>query len=205
MPKKEILTTPKGRALWPHVDVANTTFNADGVYEMDVVFDPKNNPEHKAFMNKVAKMVPEGGTNPWRKHKDVETGEETGMYTIHFKSQWRPKQFDAKGKLVEHESNLGNDSLVRVSFVPNPYTNVGGRTGVSFYLQAIQIIELVEYRGGDSDYYGFEEEDGYQDDPLTTWNDEDQKKADKVEEAINEQETSSTPPTTNKETEGLPF
>jgi hypothetical protein len=52
--------------------------------------------------------------------------------------------------------DIGWGSKVKVSYSPVPYT-VNGKSGVTMYFNAVQIIELVEYEA----QTGFEVEDGY--------------------------------------------
>lgn len=66
--------------------------------------------------------------------------------------------FDAKGKRIE--ANVGRGSLLKLSLAAGPYdSNLGA--GLSLYLNAVQVIELKEYRGGSASGYGFGEEEGY--------------------------------------------
>lgn len=98
--------------------------------------------------------------------------EESGDITFSFKMKasgvtkdkkpWnrKPAVFDAKGTPVAQDIKLGGGSIVKVSFEPSDfYTTVGA--GVSLRLNAVQIIELVEWTGGTASSYGFEEEEGF--------------------------------------------
>ena len=69
--------------------------------------------------------------------------------------------FDAKGKPID--VSLGNGSVVRIAFQVVPYHKSSTNNGVTLYLDAIQVIELVEYNGSSQDAsgFGFEEEEGY--------------------------------------------
>jgi len=48
---------------------------------------------------------------------------------------------------------VGNESRVRVSFTPVPYDAFGG--GLALYLNAVQVLELVEFGKRSADSYGF--------------------------------------------------
>lgn len=105
-------------------------------------------------------------------------GEETGMLVIKVKAKasggggdtgkkaWKRKItiFDAKGKKMENPPLIygGSELKVAVSAVPyySPKDNV---VGVTLYLEAVQVIELVSSGGGKSaDSFGFGEEEGYE-------------------------------------------
>lgn len=109
-----------------------------------------------------------------------EEGKETGQVAVHFKSnaQFKDKKtgeivpitmkvYDAGGKTpMKNIPNIGNGSVLKVAFNASAYQMAGEdrRTkekftdcGISLWLNAVQIIELVEYGGG----AGFGEEEGY--------------------------------------------
>jgi len=62
---------------------------------------------------------------------------------------------DCKGQPVKGAVKLGEGSIVKLNVELSGYS-VGGKTGVSLKLKAVQIIDLVEYTGS----LGFGEEDG---------------------------------------------
>lgn len=78
--------------------------------------------------------------------------------------------FDAANKRVTKDPKLGQGSVVKAAFSMSPYhmvTDDSNKFGMSFRLQAVQIIELVPYGGGSAESYGFEEEeDGFSSDTL---------------------------------------
>jgi len=108
-----------------------------------------------------------------------EEGNETGQVSVHFKSnaqftkktgeiiQIQMKVYDAKKNLLKSVPNIGNGSVLKIAFNTKPYAMAGEdrRTkekftdcGISIFMNAVQIIDLIEY-GGDP---GFGEEDGYE-------------------------------------------
>ena len=106
---------------------------------------------------------------------DEETGEETGKLVISAKTNatYKDKKgverdrkvtiFDARGKKLAEAPQIGSGSTLKVaaSMVPYymPKDNI---VGVTLYLDAVQIIDLVTFGGGRSaEAYGFGEEDGY--------------------------------------------
>lgn len=106
-----------------------------------------------------------------------EAGEETGNVLISFKRDHKVTRksdgktftftvpvFDAAGKPITKDIRIGNDSLMKVSYESRPYVgNSNESYGVSFRLQAVQLLKLVEFvPGGNADSFGFgTEEDGY--------------------------------------------
>jgi len=112
---------------------------------------------------------------PYKMEMDKETAEETGKVEVKFKMkhfiklddgneiELTPQLFDAKGQPVDRdEVNVYGGSILRINFTPRKYYVPGQKmTGVSLYLNAVQIIDLAN-RGGDADYYGFDlEEEGF--------------------------------------------
>ena len=194
---KEIIKTPKVKLKWPFLQSPDDRFNKDKpVYRVDLIFDPKD-PGHKTFLNQRYKEYDaiEGSNQPfYYEEKDEETGHKTGMIGIKAKSVFAPKLFDSKSQLVDVELNVGNGTTARAALVVNPYYGIAGKTGMNFYLQAVQIIDLVEYKGASADFYGFEEEEGYEKKDVL-----DQEVADKADEIREKLENPDTPP------EGLPF
>jgi hypothetical protein len=71
--------------------------------------------------------------------------------------------FDSKGNVIKQNLNIGNGSLVVVSFSERPYVSEGNKQfGVSIRLEAVKLVKLEEYAGGDNfDDFGFDaDEDG---------------------------------------------
>jgi hypothetical protein len=49
---------------------------------------------------------------------------------------------------------IGNESRVRVNYTPAEYDGFGG--GITLYLNAVQVVELVPYAKQTAEAYGFE-------------------------------------------------
>ena len=98
---------------------------------------------------------------------DKETEEPTGEVEFKFKTgaEYPPALFDAKGKAIVRNKNtptIGGGTIGKVSFSTKGYfVQATGTAGLSLYLGAAQIIELVEHGGQSFDGYGFSEEHGY--------------------------------------------
>lgn len=159
--KKPQFTTPVGEARWAHL-VKPRAFQENGrdqgppKYSIEVYFNP-NDPAWKEFVAKV-KTAAGGKTLPFKFEKDDETGEKTGLVYASYKTgeKFRPNMFDKYGQRMEDNISLGNGSKVRVNFGLNEYTGFGG--GVNFYLNAVQVLDLIEYQSKDAKGYGFDVE-----------------------------------------------
>jgi hypothetical protein len=167
MSAKEVFQTPKAIAMYPFVTKPNTKFDAEGQYKITLVLDLKNNEEHRQFLRTCKGYVEETANllkkkiekMPWRKHLRREDKSDTGMYEVTFKSGYAPRVFDAAGNKINGDLNVGNGSVVKVAYAWAPYEGFGG--GVVLYFQALQILELVEYAGGEASDYGFTPTDGF--------------------------------------------
>lgn len=110
---------------------------------------------------------------------DKETEEPTGEIIIGFKmkasgtyskgpktgQKWhrKPVIFDAKGLRIEKPPAIWSGTIGRVSFSARPYwLPKDGQAGLTLYLEAVQIIDLVTSGGASASQHGFDEEDGYQ-------------------------------------------
>lgn len=102
--------------------------------------------------------------------------EETGNYLWRFKTAFKMEDkatgrtiertvpcFDSMGTPVKLKDEVGNGSVIKVSFSTNPYFVEGqGMGGLSLYLNAVQILKLNKWGERDAASYGFDtEEDGY--------------------------------------------
>lgn len=161
---RERLVSPIGEAKWAHIHQPKAPFRENGQdkgepkFQIDVVFektDPAWAAWAKAIMTRIRAM----------KAKNVPIKEEmglddvpTGRFYVTFKSsqKYKPGVFDRYGLEITEDKLIGNGSKVRVNYTPNEYQGFGG--GINFYLNAVQVIELVEYKPHDAKAYGFETE-----------------------------------------------
>lgn len=107
---------------------------------------------------------------------DRETGEETGFVTINAKmrasgvrkkdnSPWsrKPRVFDSKGVEIKVLPNIAGGSELKLSVQALPYyTPKDNLVGMAYYLEAVQLLKLVESSGRSAEGYGFGQEDGYE-------------------------------------------
>lgn len=191
MQKKEIKSciTPVVKCEWAQINKPNYKFDPAGVYSIDLIFDTKN-AEHKAFLEKIESMVEEVYQNALKDAKPQlkkriqrqdfatvlydEAGAETGFVKVKLKKNatgvngetLQIKLFDSTGKEIKKRINIGNGSLVRAKIYLVDYAMPTGLVGVSLKLNAIQIIDLVEYKSDGGSFpayheggYAFEEEE----------------------------------------------
>lgn len=138
--------TPKGRAVYPSIIRPDTRYNEEGVYKTGLEMSPK---EAEKFVEDLkACYVEEFGAKKLPSAKLPFKKNEDGSIVFNFKSKNAPKIFDAKGNPIKNPSELrvGGGSVVKVAGAMKAY-NAGGATGVTCYLNSIQIIDLVEYNG----------------------------------------------------------
>lgn len=165
--KKERLVTPVGEAKWAHIQKPKKAFEEGGEpsYQLDVVFSP-DDPDWKGFVDDVNKRLDampvqkKAGEavhhqSPIKKEVDQEDNP-TGRLFVTFKTgvQFKPRVFDKNGLIIPEETLVGNGSSVRVNYTPNEYPGFGG--GINFYLNAVHVLELVEFSGGTAKSFGFE-------------------------------------------------
>jgi hypothetical protein len=134
--------SPKGKASWPKLFKPDTRFNPDGVYSTGLVVPPK---DAKEFQEKIQEVfVDEFGQSKLAKASMPWKEDEDGNVVFSFKSKRKPMVVDSTGKAINEELPVGGGSTIKVAAGLNAY-NAGGRIGVSMYLNAVQIVELVEY------------------------------------------------------------
>lgn len=138
--------TPKGKAVYPSLTRPDTRYNAEGVYKTGMMFSDAEAKKLEEMLKEVyteefgAKKL-SSAKLPFKKNDD-------GTVVFNFKSKNAPKIFDSKGNPVRDTSELrlGGGSTLKIAGAAKAY-NAGGATGVTLYLNSVQIIDLVEYNG----------------------------------------------------------
>ena len=175
--KKERKITPLGEAKWAHVRVPKAPFkdehgNVKGEpkYMIDVIFS-KDDPKWEAWAKNVMdtiKALPEQVDKktgeklkkqiPIKRELD-ENDNPTGRFYVTFKTgaKFKPGVFDRYGRAIPEEILVGNGSMVHVSYTEASYSAFGG--GLTFYLNAVQVVDLVEYKSQNAAALGFSVED----------------------------------------------
>lgn len=119
---------------------------------------------------------------------DKDTEEETGRRIFKFKAKasgvsrktgkkWSRNLplFDGFGRPIKGTLDIGGGSIAKLNFTVGSYFVEGsGAAGITFYLEAAQIIELRTFGERSADQYGFgEEEGGFAYDPSAYSSDDD--------------------------------
>lgn len=172
--------SPLGIASYPHLNAPDTKFDSGGVYSTKLILDESG---YNQIMEAVEAVMPEAkalatekakGKKVNRKEPSIDENED-GTYTINAKMyatgktakgeefKMAPKLFDASGAVVPADTKIGSGSKLKLALWLKPYFNAADKVyGVSVKLQAVQVIELVEFGGGRSaDAFGFGQEEGF--------------------------------------------
>lgn len=161
---KELFYTPKGISNYTWLSRPDTKFNPDGVYSVTLAFD-KGTKGVKEMCKKLMdaykaaqKPKKKAGNKPYKENDE-------GKIEVRFnqKAVIRTKDgeefkktvalLDSKGKPVK--ADVGNGSTLKACYSIRPYDYNG--CGISIDLNAVQIVDLVEYTGSN---FEFGEEDG---------------------------------------------
>lgn len=176
------MTSPKGTAVWPWLNDPDTRFDENGVYSVTLRLDAE---DAEAFMGKLKQIFRNGydeetkkqkkkklklANMPWADHED-DQGNATGQVDFKFKVkasyEYEGKKIDNRVHLIDAKRNpvtnqVGGGSSIRVGFEPYVWYVPSMGVGMSMRLKVVQVIDLVEYgKGGSTDEFDFEEEEGF--------------------------------------------
>lgn len=168
--------TPVGFAKWAHLHTpkppfidANGKAKGEPKFQVDICFST-DEPAWKDWANALAAEIKALPTQidkhtgqpvlkqmPIKRELDADD-KPTGRYYVTFKTnaKFKPGIFDKFGEAIPESILIGNESKIRVSYTPAPYDTFGG--GIALYLNAVQVLELVEYQSQNAAAYGFEVE-----------------------------------------------
>jgi len=189
MAKQQKHVTPKGVAIFPHLNTPDTKFDRDGAYNVTLklhegddgvqkLLDMIDEATDTAYQNAL-KDIKSAKTRreiekqvPYDYEEDEDTGERTGYVLFKFRrkasgvddngKRWKATipMFDAKKNPVTEQ--VGGGSVIRVSFHMAEYYVAGQKkAGVSMRIAGVQVLELKSF-GVDADSLGFDEEDGFE-------------------------------------------
>lgn len=200
-----VMQTPKGTAYWAKLFRPDTKFDADGVYSIKLRLPSATATKLTDHISQVMGESVERAKkeNPTKKgsikpanppYVDLydEDGNETGEIEFNFKQkaviktrrgtmEKKPAVFDAKGKPITDDVDVGNGSVVKVAYEAIPYYTSMAGAGVSLRLTAVQLIDL---KAGGLGGFSFGVEDGYE------FSESDVKQTDEIfSEDDNEEET----------------
>lgn len=155
--KKQRFITPVGEAKWAWLHKPKAPYQGDAEkgskFMIDVCFDTVKDPAWAKWGADLRAMA-NGLKLPIKKEMD-ENDQPTGRLFVTFKTgeKYPPGVFDRYGKTIPESVMIGNGSKVRVSYTVNHYDGFGG--GINLYLSAVQVVDLVEYKGRSAEGYGF--------------------------------------------------
>ena len=153
--------SPVGIAAYPWLNQPDTRYDADGVYQVNLILDKKDAQK----LQDVVKEVGNGGRRSpvGPEYIKDENGDKkkTGKYSVRFKlkakvktkkgDSWEqaPILYDAEGTRVT-DVKIGGGSKIQVSYEAIPYDQ--GEGGVTFRMKGVRILDLVEYQSsGETD------------------------------------------------------
>lgn len=166
MAKKEKFITPVGIAVWPKLDEVDVYQPVDKKgrpngaekrrYITRIKFSDTDLATVQAYLKqKAAELLPDAENAKLPIKKDKKTGELSLEATSGEK--YRPAVFDAKNNKIPGGLPIGGGSKIRLDLSINAYEGFGG--GVNLYINAVQVLDLVEKGVGKS---SFEEADGFE-------------------------------------------
>ena len=138
--------SPKGSAGYPKLLKPDTKFKAEGEYSTTLTMDKKT---AKPLMDQIEEAYTEEfGAKALPKANFPYKEDEEGNITFKFKSKQKPKLFDSKGSPIKvvDDLNIGSGSTMKVSGAISCRA-VSGKNYATLYMNAVQIIDLVEYSG----------------------------------------------------------
>lgn len=158
------LVSPKAKCKWVNIKQPHPEYDT---YQITLML-PIKSEEAKDLMSKidgwVADEVKASGKKPSEHIPYKEDGDDI-IFKFKQKPRFRGKngvEQERKIMIVDSSAkpcnvDIGWGSTVKVSYNPVPYT-VNGKSGVTLYFNAVQVIDLVEYDGSAE---LFEKEEGF--------------------------------------------
>jgi hypothetical protein len=176
--KKTTFITPPVIAVWPKLDTPDSyqakdrKGNPKGEPKVRYTTDVKAAPGHEEAFDKMRKSIeayakkvlpdidkPKTPFKP-EMEKDGDKRVETGKLLMTATSgvKYKPPVFDAKNNKLPEGLAIGGGSLIRLEVSLNDYEISDDNAGVNLYINAVQVLDLVEKGVGKSN---FEEADGF--------------------------------------------
>lgn len=190
-PKYPQIVTPKGEALWAHLDAPELYEGKPVGYTIMQKLSAEDTLALKAKLLEVfdhaCKNHPDfldskGNTKPVLDEPQIglkvnKDGEELFKFRTQHEYQNKAGEtikrtvpmFDAKKNKITVD--IGNGSIIRVAFTPSPYWKSKTNNGVALYMDAIQVIKHVPRGKNTAEAFGFGEEDGFEIDDETPFPD----------------------------------
>lgn len=173
--KYDAFTTPVGEAFYPRLKTPEVYNGEEIGYSIQVKFDENTNQSLIARNLEILAAAKNSddfkgkkwGTDPYLGYKEQDDGSKLFKFkTKHFYTDKDGnevpkviKVYDTQNNLMD--VNLGNGSMVRINYTPVPYHSSAKNFGVTMYLNAVQVIKLVEYLGGASPFDSYDSTDPF--------------------------------------------
>ena len=163
------ITTGVGTAHYPHIHAKDTRFSkkadqSDAFYKVGVVLKGKDAKEILKLSRQLIKRSLDSGSTTAPEKLPGDWDKESQTLVLKCKSAYKPAVFDAANQPIENIM-LGNGSKVRLALNLVVYEGFGA-TGVTPYVNAVQVIEYVD-GGQEGDAFGFDATEGFTADEST--------------------------------------
>jgi hypothetical protein len=174
----KVITTPKGKAVWPRIDTPDTKFDEDGVYScklhvsegdfkaFEAIVKPKLDAAYKEECSRQGKdKIRMAASSPLR----INDEGDHEIYAkqkakVHTKSkgtlEFTIAAVDSQGKKIDMPK-IGSGSTLKMAVEINTWFVPSQGFGYTLRLRAVQVLDLIEYGGGDSSFGFGAEADGY--------------------------------------------
>ena len=156
---KKIVVLPKGTAAYPYLTRPDTKFGSKKGFKMDHINNTKDVTD---LLDELEDFMLEefGKTKAAKAHRCWKIDEEKGTVTFKTASTYQPSIADIKGNDAPANIKVGGGSTVKTKVTFETYS--GEKIGITAYLNAVQVLKLVEFGGGGFGDSSDEVEDGYE-------------------------------------------
>ena len=159
----EKLVSPAAKCKWVNVKRPHPEYD---VFQINLLL-PVKSKEAKDLMGKIDGWIADEVKSSGKKASEFLPYKEDGddiLFKFKQKATIKGRNGEARDvKIMVVDSqmkpcnvDIGWGSTVKVSYSPIQYT-VNGKSGVTLYFNAVQVIELVEYEGSETSGFGKEE------------------------------------------------
>lgn len=170
--------TCKGKAIYPHLRTPDTFEGADLGFTIRLMPSVEDAQKFEEFLRKEldkAASLPEFAGKKLNDRNALigmgETQEGDTVFKFKTKSTYRTKSgdvmnrvipiYDSQGKPLPKNVDVGHGSIVKVAYSIHPYYKTKTIKGLTLYLNAVQVLELVERSDERSaESFGFGAEEG---------------------------------------------
>ena len=174
----KVITTPKGKAVWPRIDTPDTKFDEDGVYScklhvsegdfkaFEAIVKPKLDAAYKEECSRQGKdKIRMAASSPLRINEEGDHEIYAKQKAkVHTKSkgtlEFTIAAVDSQGKKIDMPK-IGSGSTLKMAVEVNTWFVPSQGFGYTLRLRAVQVLDLIEYGGGDSSFGFGAEADGY--------------------------------------------